>query len=370
MPNARTHSRKQQQFDFQLPDDQQERRQRMTALRHHWFMLIEAIEHADCDLTIGRRRRVVAFLKRWLKSDQSDWHGIGTVCQSRLANDWVVNRQTIANYLKWAKSIGAVDWSIDADQGGLRRTTIEISFAGIAKLVGMSAMPDQDPQSSDDQSQTVWLCSETEQSQTVSDQSQTVSDQSQTVSDQSQTVWLHPPIGKDRLPPDDWAAVENLFKDVGVILFEDLAREAAQLEYSPVECVEIVKTFKANRHRFSSSGAITFRIRRGEWPADGVKEARVLQEAATKKAAAIQAAREDEQQRRAEADSARTELAALEEVYGPELDSLDEDDRLRFVRSVLREQFTFDLYRRNPHDSYVRHQLLAAIHENRAEVEV
>ncbi len=360
MPNARTLPKSQQQFDFQLPRDKQERKQRMRDLRHHWFKLIEALEDADCGLSKGQRRRVAALMKRWLKSDYSNWCGVGTTRRTYLAKEWMMSRRTVEYQLEWAQSVGVLDWSVDTDERGVRRTTIQLLFVRLAELVGMPSQPDGDVLTECQPEKDDVLA--VDQSASVADQSATVADQSATVADQSATIAQHSSNSITPLPPDEWQAVENLFIELGVSdgLAPDWIREARQLELTVADCRDIAETYRVNESKFRGPGAIAFRIRKGEWPAAGVRDPRVIQEAEQKRAAQQRSAREEHAQAIAHQQQWRCELAALEKSYGTEFDALSPAERSRFVRSVLTVQFEFDQWRRNPMDSFVREKLLTA----------
>ena len=239
----------QQPLDFMLPEDARQRKRIKTEIRAHWFRMIESIEQLDGQLTRGKRRRVIGFVKRWLHSPHPDWRGIGTVRQTWLAKEWAISRQTLANYLEWAKSLGAVDWSIDTDASGIRRTTIEFTYGVLAARLGCPKLPDQ---------------------------SQTVDDQSQTVDDQSQTVWQHSLSCSSSCSTSttlEWQAAAEALQSCGVTFADAFVIEAQQLGKSAAAVIEACHVYRVNKSKLESPGSLFVWLRRGDWPAEGIRNA-------------------------------------------------------------------------------------------------
>lgn len=257
-------SARQQPLDFMLPPEQAARRRRITELQAHWFKLIEAIADLDV-LTQGKRRCVVRFIKWLLKNRKlTTWDGIATFCQTDLAKELQRDRNTIANWLKWSSEIDAIDWSIDADCNGRKRTTVQITWRRLAIRVGMNWLPP-------------------DQSETIDDQSPTVHDQSETVVDQSQTIGQHSPcplrrtsaapgsVNKAAAGFDDWQEVESILKSLGCRQVNSAIGYARRRGLSPSAALTDIDTYRHNETKFDRGvAALVYRWKNGEWPADGI----------------------------------------------------------------------------------------------------
>jgi len=266
----------QQQLDFQLSDNERERRTRIKAIQEHWFKMIEAIEHVPCKLTQGRKLRVVDFLKRLLKERKLDIYGVGTLRQSWVAKEWRRTEKTLNNWMKWAQSVDAIMWSIDTDADGVRRTTIEFTPQKLGDRVGMLPLP---------------KCPH--QTETNSDQTETVVDQTVTVSDQTEMVTGHSPSSENsatsRAASTEWKAAEEKLKLAELSTVRDFLDDASRLGKSPAEIIAAVETFNANRRLLESPGALRFWLdNNGKWPVEGIRTPAEM-EAACKRRSEIDA---------------------------------------------------------------------------------
>lgn len=92
-----------------------------------------AIEQLNVPGWSQRKTRVVRkFVRDIFKAKQSSFDGTWTVRQNWLAEEFfMVSRSTLQNWLNWAGEAGLIVWSIDADDFGKKRTTIEINWAQI-----------------------------------------------------------------------------------------------------------------------------------------------------------------------------------------------------------------------------------------------
>jgi hypothetical protein len=112
-----------------------------------------------------------------------------------------------------------------------------------------------------------------------------------------------------------WEAVEGKLREVGLTLADHTVDLARQRGLTPADVLEIAATYSANRTRLTGPGAIRFRIEVGEWPAEGVLSAEVIQERT-----AAAAARQDDQRAQLLAKQAgdaqrQAELQALEREH-------------------------------------------------------
>ena len=101
-----------------------------------------------------------------------------------------------------------------------------------------------------------------------------------------------------------------------------------------------------------------------EWPAEGVQDPRVIDEARQRREAKEAAKRAETAAAAESAEQSRDDRAALERKYGAELDSLSPDERDEFARLAL-DGYQYERFRRNPDAPMSRYDLLVAIFENR-----
>ena len=328
------------ELDFMLPEDEQQRRAEIRGLRAHWYRMVESIEQIG-ELTPHQRRKVIGFVKRLLKSDITNWRGVGTFRQSYLAREWVVSERAMRYWMAWSKQLGVIDWTVDADESGVRRTTIEFTWTRLAAKLGTTATPARMPETADQPASTA-----PDQPATITDQPATRADQPATRADQPATIAAHPVVGYrltgapgtrthacargavaavdlDDRPPG-WSAAWSALERLGVHQKPLACRYASQRGLSPRQVVEACQTAEANAWRFHDGAAagVVFYLRHGAWPVPQVQsvdeiDARVA--AATREQAQQQASDE----RDAENDRTRQRQSdALERTRGPALDAL------------------------------------------------
>lgn len=132
-----------------------------------------------------------------------------------------------------------------------------------------------------------------------------------------------------------WEEAEEVLRGVGVVAVGRAVATAKARGLSPAEVVRVAETFGANRDRFTGPiddrpGAILFRLENGAWPrttspiVDPDEMVRRRAEAERKAAADRRRVADDD-------EAERLRVAELERLHGPELDAMNDAERLSLL---------------------------------------
>jgi len=162
-----------------------------------------------------------------------------------------------------------------------------------------------------------------------------------------------------------WQEVATRLHELRLDLATDTVRVARQLEFSPAEIWEACDWYEANVDRLKRPGAIRWWIQHDRvWPAEGLRDPRVIEEARKAKAARLAEAEAEAKKQAANDQAWRAEYHALEAAYGGDLRALDDGEQLELAKACFSTGFEMERWRRGDLDA--RYRLLVFIHENRA----
>lgn len=139
-------------------------------------------------------------------------------------------------------------------------------------------------------------------------------------------------------PDPQWSRVEASLRENGVKFSGRLVRRAQLRGLTPADVADAIATYRANRHKFASAGALAVWIDEGAWPADDVRTPAEIQAAAQRRNQAIEAKRDhlrEARRRKAEAAKERKQLAELRKAYAPQLEAMAQDELDELARQTL-----------------------------------